>query len=88
MKAEMRGKIKYGVWALLCGSLVAMVMGFSWGGWSTSAHAAAKTGDFPAKGSTITIIVPVSPGGAMDIGCRLMASGLEKVLGVPVQVVN
>jgi hypothetical protein len=36
MKAEMEGKIKFGVWGLICGAVVAMIIGFSWGGWSTS----------------------------------------------------
>lgn len=36
MKAEMEGNIKYGVWGLVCGAVVAMVIGFSWGGWSTA----------------------------------------------------
>ena len=36
MKAEMEGKIKYGGWGLICGAVVAMVIGFSWGGWSTA----------------------------------------------------
>lgn len=36
MKAEMEGKIKFGVWGLICGAVVAMIIGFSWGGWSTA----------------------------------------------------
>ena len=36
MKPEMEGKIKYGVWGLICGAVVAMVIGFAWGGWTTS----------------------------------------------------
>jgi hypothetical protein len=36
MKAEMEGKIKYGIWGLVGGAVVAMVIGFNWGGWSTS----------------------------------------------------
>jgi hypothetical protein len=36
MKAEMTGKIQYGVWGLVGGAVVAMVIGFSWGGWSTA----------------------------------------------------
>jgi hypothetical protein len=44
MKAEMEGKVKYGAWGLVCGAVVAMVIGFSWGGWST-ASATQKTSD-------------------------------------------
>lgn len=43
---------------------------------------------YPAKGKTITIIVPVAAGWTMDLSSRLYAAELEKELGVPVQVVN
>jgi hypothetical protein len=36
MKAEMEGKIKYGAWGLICGAIVAMIIGFAWGGWVTA----------------------------------------------------
>jgi hypothetical protein len=36
MKAEMEGKIKYGVGGLICGVIVAIVIGFAWGGWVTA----------------------------------------------------
>jgi hypothetical protein len=36
MKPELQGKIKYGIWGLVCGAIVAMIIGFAWGGWSTS----------------------------------------------------
>ena len=36
MKAETEGKIKYGSWGLVCGAVVAMIIGFGWGGWSTA----------------------------------------------------
>jgi hypothetical protein len=36
MKAEMEGKIKYGVWGLICGAIVAIVIGFAGGGWVTA----------------------------------------------------
>jgi hypothetical protein len=29
------GKVKYGVWGLLCGAIIAMILGFAWGGWTT-----------------------------------------------------
>jgi hypothetical protein len=28
-------KVKYGVWGLICGAIVAMILGFVWGGWTT-----------------------------------------------------
>jgi len=37
MKAETAGKIKYGIWSLILGAVVAMIIGFGWGGWSTAA---------------------------------------------------
>ncbi len=56
MKAEMEGKIKYGVWGLVGGAVVAMVIGFSWGGWST-AGATQKTTDSAVLTSQVAICV-------------------------------
>lgn len=36
MKLETEGKIKYGVWGLIVGAVIAMIIGFAWGGWTTS----------------------------------------------------
>jgi hypothetical protein len=36
MKAETKGKIKYGVWGLIFGAVITMIIGFVWGGWTTS----------------------------------------------------
>ena len=30
------GKVKYGVWGLIGGAIIAMIIGFAWGGWTTS----------------------------------------------------
>jgi hypothetical protein len=35
MKPETAGKVKYGVWGLICGAVIVMIIGFMWGGWST-----------------------------------------------------
>lgn len=43
MKAETEGKIKYGVWGLICGAVIAMIIGFAWGGWSTSSTSQGKS---------------------------------------------
>jgi len=43
MKAEMEGKIKYGVWGLICGAVIAMIIGFAWGGWATSSTSQTKS---------------------------------------------
>ena len=29
-------KVKYGVWGLICGAIIAMIIGFAWGGWTTT----------------------------------------------------
>jgi tripartite-type tricarboxylate transporter receptor subunit TctC len=49
---------------------------------------AADAQEFPARGKTISLIVPYAPGGVTDAGARLMAAGLEKELNVSVQVIN
>ena len=36
MKAEMKANITFGVWGFIGGAAIAMVIGFNWGGWSTS----------------------------------------------------
>ena len=36
MKPETAGKVKYGVWGLVVGAIIAMIIGFAWGGWTTS----------------------------------------------------
>ena len=43
MKIETAAKIKYGVWGLICGAVIAMIIGFAWGGWTTSRTTQAKT---------------------------------------------
>ncbi len=48
----------------------------------------AKALDYPAKGKTITLIIPWPAGGATDANGRLIAAALEKELQVPVQAVN
>ena len=30
------GKLKYGALGLVCGAVITMIIGFSWGGWTTS----------------------------------------------------
>ena len=36
MKPENAGKLKYGGWGLVLGAVIAMIIGFSWGGWTTA----------------------------------------------------
>jgi hypothetical protein len=35
MKPETEGKLKYGGWGLVCGAVIATIIGFVWGGWQT-----------------------------------------------------
>lgn len=35
MKVENELKLKYGIWGLVAGAAGAMIIGFSWGGWTT-----------------------------------------------------
>ena len=45
MKPETEGKIKYGVWGLVVGAVIAMIIGFAWGGWTTSGTTKTMTAD-------------------------------------------
>ncbi len=43
MKQETSVKVKYGVWGLIFGAAVAMIVGFGWGGWVTGGTVKGKT---------------------------------------------
>jgi hypothetical protein len=43
MKPEKAAKIKYGVWGLICGAVIAMIIGFAWGGWTTFGTSQTRT---------------------------------------------
>jgi len=43
MKPETAGKVKFGVWGLICGAVIVMVIGFWWGGWLTGGTAQKMT---------------------------------------------
>jgi hypothetical protein len=43
MKLESAAKLKYGIWGLIGGAVVAMIIGFVWGGWTTAGSAQAAT---------------------------------------------
>jgi hypothetical protein len=45
MKPETAGKIKYGVWGFIVGAVIAMIIGFGWGGWTTSSTTKWMTGE-------------------------------------------
>ncbi len=35
-RAEIKTKVTFGVWGFIIGAVVAMIIGFKWGGWTTS----------------------------------------------------
>ena len=45
MNTEMKAKITFGIWGFALGAVIAMIIGFSWGGWTTSATANQMTGE-------------------------------------------
>jgi hypothetical protein len=36
MKPETSAKVMFGIVGLICGGIIAMIIGFNWGGWTTS----------------------------------------------------
>jgi len=36
MKPANTMKVKFGVWGVICGAVMAMIIGFGWGGWTTA----------------------------------------------------
>src|SRR5690348_2185467 len=53
---------------------------------SWAPHAAAQASDYPNR--TVTLVVPLAPGGANDTLARLVAQKLERKFGKPVVVEN
>jgi uncharacterized membrane protein YeaQ/YmgE (transglycosylase-associated protein family) len=45
MQPETAGKLKFGVWALLFGATIAMIVGFAWGGWTTAGTTRQRSDD-------------------------------------------
>ncbi len=43
MTPETAGKLKFGVWALIGGATIAIIVGFAWGGWTTAGATQHKT---------------------------------------------
>lgn len=43
VQPETVAKLKFGVWALLGGAVIATIIGFAWGGWTTTSAAQNKT---------------------------------------------
>jgi hypothetical protein len=45
MKPDTAAKVKYGVWGLICGAVIAMIIGFVWGGWTTAGTTKTMSGE-------------------------------------------
>ena len=45
MKLETAAKIKYGVWGLILGAVIATIIGFAWGGWTTAGTTQTRTSE-------------------------------------------
>ena len=45
MKPETEGKVKYGVWGLIAGAIITMIIGFVWGGWTTASTTKTMSAD-------------------------------------------
>ena len=37
MQPGAEGKLKYGIWGMVLGAVIAIIIGFAWGGWRTTA---------------------------------------------------
>lgn len=57
-------------------------------GGSGGKEPASEQSNWPEKGKSIQLIVAYAPGGSVDTAARVVAPGLEKELGVPVEVIN
>jgi hypothetical protein len=45
LKPETEGKIKFGSWGIVCGGIIAIIIGFVWGGWTTAGTTQTMTED-------------------------------------------
>ena len=43
MQPVTAAKVKYGIWGLIIGAVIAMIVGFAWGGWTTAGTATTMT---------------------------------------------
>ena len=43
MKPQTAANVKYGIWGLICGAIIAIIIGFTWGGWTTFGTTQTKT---------------------------------------------
>jgi hypothetical protein len=45
LKPETEGKVKFGSWGLIAGAVIAIIIGFAWGGWTTASTTQTLTED-------------------------------------------
>ena len=62
MKQETESKIKYGAWGLVCGAVIAMIIGFGWGGWSTASATHKMTENAILNSQTAICVAPIQGG--------------------------
>ena len=43
MNPETAGRVKFGVWGLICGAVITMIIGFAWAGWTTGGTSRQRT---------------------------------------------
>ena len=54
----LRASLKPGIWGLIIGSILTMIVGFSWGGWTTSSTAG-RQAMLQADTAVTTALVPI-----------------------------
>ena len=65
---ELRASLKPGIWGVVIGSILTMIVGFSWGGWTTSSTArqvAIRQSDAAVTAALVPICLA---GGKADLG--------------------
>ena len=70
----MQEKYTYGLWGAAAGAIALAVVGFSWGGWSTSGGAAKQ-----AEAAVLTALVPVCAKDVMEDPAALAELKVKRV---------
>lgn len=65
---ELRASLKPGIWGVVIGSILTMIVGFSWGGWTTSSTAR-QVGIKQSDAAVTAALVPICLAGEKaDLG--------------------
>ncbi len=59
MTLQSAAKVKYGIWGLIGGAAIAMILGFMWGGWTTASTANAATAKAVVSGQAAICVAQV-----------------------------